>query len=312
MSALATSWASGPLCNRSGDAVFLCYHSIADDGPPFVSVPVERFERQLALLERRGYRAGSRRELAGLARGRRPQRPLAFLTFDDGFADNACVVAPLLRRRGWTAQVFVLPPAVDAGRALDWPETRARRAAHPRVMRSLDWHAAEAMADAGFDFGSHTNNHGHLPRLGDEELRQELLDSRRRIAERLGRCDMLAYPFGEWDARVVAAAAAAGYRLAFTLPFGSQRRAGPLTIPRIAVDHRDDERRFALKLSPLGRTVLLSPAKARLRKVRSLADRGGFSRRGPEADLGSRRNHKLAGRAGSGETRDPAAERPGA
>jgi peptidoglycan/xylan/chitin deacetylase (PgdA/CDA1 family) len=259
------------LRNRSRAGVFLCYHSVADDGPPFASVPVRTFERQLAVLERLGYASGGTHELAELAAHRRPRRPLAFLTFDDGFADNASVVAPLLRERRWTAQVFVLPPALDRGGPLDWPEVQDRRAAHPGVMRSLDWPAVEAMAAAGIEFGSHTNRHRHLTRLPYEELRQELLDSRRRIAERLGSCDCLAYPFGDWDERVADAARAAGYRFAYTLPRGGQRDAHALSIPRIAVDHRDDERRFALKLTRIGRAILLSPAPSRARLLHARA-----------------------------------------
>jgi peptidoglycan/xylan/chitin deacetylase (PgdA/CDA1 family) len=261
----------GLLRNRSAAAVFLCYHSIADDGPARTSVAVARFERQLDMLVRRGYRSGRLDELARLTAGDVPRAPLVFLTFDDGFADNASVVAPLLRERGWTGLVFLLPPAVDAGGPLAWPEVRARRSAHPQVMRSLDWSQVEAMAGDGMEFGSHTNSHPHLPALGDEELRQELLDSRRRIAGRLGSCDALAYPFGEWDPRVAAAAAAAGYRHAFTLPFGSQRSATALSVPRIAVDHRDDERRFAFKLSPRGRALLLSRGKPLGRRLRDSA-----------------------------------------
>jgi peptidoglycan/xylan/chitin deacetylase (PgdA/CDA1 family) len=259
---------SDPLGNRSRAAVFLCYHSVADDGPPWSSVPVALFERQLAVLQRLGYRTGDQRDLARLSAGDRLHRPVAFLTFDDGFADNATVVGPLLRDTGWTALVFVLPPAVDVGAELDWPEVRARRAAYPRVMRSLNWTAVEALAEQGIELGSHTNRHLHLTAAGDEELREELWDSRRRIVERVGSCDAIAYPFGECDRRVAAAAAAAGYRWGFTLPDGRQRTVGRLAIPRIPVDHRDDERRFALKLTPLGRSLLLSPAKAPARRIR--------------------------------------------
>jgi peptidoglycan/xylan/chitin deacetylase (PgdA/CDA1 family) len=268
MSAGPLAFARSPLGNRSGAAVFLGYHSVADDGPEWLSVPVETFERQLALLARRGYRAGAHRDLAELAAGHTPDHPLAFLTFDDGFADNATVVMPLLRAYGWTALVFPMPAALDAGSPFDWPEVRARRTAHPDVMRSLDWAAAEEMADAGFEFGSHTNHHRRLPELGDEELRQDLSDSRRRIAGRLGSCDSLAYPFGAWDARVASAAADAGYRWAFTAPAGAQRIATPLSIPRIPVDHRDDERRFALKLTAPGRTLLLSQVRPWARALR--------------------------------------------
>jgi peptidoglycan/xylan/chitin deacetylase (PgdA/CDA1 family) len=118
------------------------------------------------------------------------------------------------------------------------------------------------------EVGSHTMGHPRLSRLGDEELAQELLDSRRRIADRLGSCDSLAYPYGDWSARVARAAAAAGYRFAMTLPSGAQRAATPLTIPRIAVDRRDGRARFTLKISPLGRRLLLSRATPALRALR--------------------------------------------
>jgi peptidoglycan/xylan/chitin deacetylase (PgdA/CDA1 family) len=267
MSTYATR-SSPVLRNRSNAAVFLCYHSIADHGPPWSSVPVERFEQHLEHLHRRGYTAGGHRDLADLVAGRAPERRLAFLTFDDGFADNATVVTSRLVERGWRGLIFVLPPLVDAGAPLEWPEVRARQAAFPHVMRSLDWAAVAEMRDAGMEFGSHTNSHPRLTTLGNQELRQELLDSRRHIAERLGRCDSLAYPFGAWNERVARAAADAGYRFAFTLPAGAQRIAGPLSIPRIAIDHRDDERRFALKLSAPGRRVMLSEARPQLRALR--------------------------------------------
>jgi hypothetical protein len=54
------------------------------------------------------------------------------------------------------------------------------------------------------------------PTLTDDELAQELLESRRRLQAPLGRCDAVAYPFEDWDSRT--AAAAAGYRFAFALP----------------------------------------------------------------------------------------------
>ena len=274
--------ASAPLRNRSQDATFLCYHSVHPDGPPFLALSPETFERQLALLRRRGYRCGGVRELAALAAGERPPAPQVFLTFDDGFRDNFSHAFPLLRAYGATALVFLLPPAVDDGGPLDWPEVRERRERHPDVFRSLTWSMVDAMAEGGVEFGSHTCAHHDLTALDDEALAEELLQSRRRIADRLGACDTLAYPFGHWDARVAGAAAAAGYRWAFTMPAGAQSAATALTIPRVAVDQRDDERRFALKLTGVGRRLTLSPARgwarsARrpLRRVVALARDGG-------------------------------------
>lgn len=258
----------GALRNRGRDAVALCYHSIAEPGPAWTSVPPAVFERQLATLRRRGFRAAGEAALDGLAAGRRPDRPLALLTFDDGYRDNCETALPLLAEYGFTGLFFLLPPFVDAGAPLLWPEVADRVRDHPEVMRSLTWAQVERMAAAGCEFGSHGLRHRHLPELGDGELREELWESRRAIADRLGRCDVLAYPFGEWSARVAEAAADAGYRWAFTLPYEEQRDATRMTIPRIAVDHRDDGARFGAKLHPLGRRLLLSPLKRRLRRLR--------------------------------------------
>lgn len=258
---------AGPLRNRASQATFLCYHSIAQDGPPFLSIEPEMFERHLAMMRRRGYLSGGLNALKLLASGSRLHGRHAFLTFDDGYVDNFTVALPLLRAYGFSAVMFVLPVYVDTGAELNWAEVEPKRRHYPGIMRSLDWSMAEALIEAGCEIGSHTLSHPHLPAIGDEALRQELLDSRRRIAERLGRCDTLAYPFGEWNPHVARAAAAAGYSFAFSLPFEEQSTASRMAIPRVTIDHRDDERRFSLKLSPVGRRLLFSPVRGAIRRM---------------------------------------------
>lgn len=247
------------LRNRSKQAVFLSYHSVAPEGPRYLTVTPELFERHLDHFAARGMQTGGLAELTELTEGRCPGAEL-FLTFDDGYLDNYETVLPLLRERGLKAFVFVMPPAVDSGGPLDWPEVAGDLANFPQTMRSVTWPMVEAMKEGGFEVGSHCLDHPSLPKLGDEELHQQLSDSRARIVERLGSCETVAYPFGDWDARVARAAADCGYRLAFTQPTKiGQRQATPLSIPRVNVDYRDDEKRLDLKLSPIGRRLLLSP-----------------------------------------------------
>jgi peptidoglycan/xylan/chitin deacetylase (PgdA/CDA1 family) len=244
--------------NRSSQAVFLSYHSVASQGPRFLTVDAELFERQLDILRRRGFKAGGPAELAQ-ARDDALSAPTAFLTFDDGFRNNYDTALPLLRHYGFRAFCFVIPPLVDEGSALSWPEVAADQARFETTMRSVTWPMVEAMKEEGFEIGSHSLSHCHLTELGAEELRQELADSRVRIKERLGSCDTLAYPFGEWNRHVEEAAAQCGYSFAFTLPLRTgQRQATPLSIPRLNVDFRDKAPRFEAKLSALGRTIYLS------------------------------------------------------
>lgn len=249
---------SRTLRNVGSDAAFLCYHSIAPDGPPFLSLTPERFREHLGVLRARRWTTGGETELAELAAGRRASRPTAFLTFDDGYLDTYEQAFPLLREFGMRAFVFILPQRVDDGGELRWDGVEGDCDRYPQVMRSMTWPMAEEMAAHGVVIGSHTLSHPHLDRIGDEQLRDELVDSRRQIADRLGSCDSLAYPYGHWDARVHAAARAAGYSWAFTIPRAGQATADALSIPRIPVDHRDDARRFGAKLHAPVRALLLS------------------------------------------------------
>lgn len=261
--------AAGPLSNAGASAVFLCLHSVHADGPPFLSVPPALFERQLAYLRRRGWRGGRLRDLDALRSGGRVAHPLAFLTFDDGYADNCDVALPLLREHEFTPIVFLLPRLVDES-MLRWPAVVEAIDHHPEAMRPLTWAQVDAMAAEGAEFGAHSLNHAVLTALSDEELAQDLLDSRRRIAERVGACDVLAYPFGLWDLRVATAAVAAGYRYGFSLQTSSHGRATSMSIPRLLVDHRDEPRRLAIKLNPLVRRALMSPRLRSLRRVRGI------------------------------------------
>ena len=84
--------------------------------------------------------------------------------------------------------------------------------------------------------------------------------SRKACEQHLGRpCMTIAYPYGDYDERVAAAAGRAGYQAACTLP-ARFHEARPLEWPRVGVYHSDDDRRFRMKVSPLVRRVRASRA----------------------------------------------------
>jgi peptidoglycan/xylan/chitin deacetylase (PgdA/CDA1 family) len=110
------------------------------------------------------------------------------------------------------------------------------------------------VADAGWEIGSHTRTHPWLPQLDAETLRDELVRSRAELREAFGiPCRSLAYPFGAHDDRVVAAAGAAGYETAVTLPRRLRpwpgRADGQLELSRVGVYRADDMARFRLKVA---------------------------------------------------------------
>lgn len=94
----------------------LCYHRVLPrselDRAPFpgICVAADRFERHLTCL-RRHYEVLPLS--AALARWPDADRPLAAVTFDDGYADNYRVAWPVLRRLGIAATIFLVSDHVD-------------------------------------------------------------------------------------------------------------------------------------------------------------------------------------------------------
>jgi peptidoglycan/xylan/chitin deacetylase (PgdA/CDA1 family) len=126
-----------------------------------------------------------------------------------------------------------------------WPD-----GPHAHELRCLGWDELAALADRGWEIGSHTVTHPRLTRLDDEQLAAELSESKRAVEEHLGgACRSLAYPYGDEDARVVAAARRAGYVAAAALP-SHPHGDEPLRWPRIGAYRHDGLLRLATKTWP--------------------------------------------------------------
>jgi peptidoglycan/xylan/chitin deacetylase (PgdA/CDA1 family) len=114
------------------------------------------------------------------------------------------------------------------------------------------------LARRGHAIGSHTVNHPLLPELDDAEIARELVESRAALQQWLGQpVEAFCYPNGDTDARVAAAVAKAGYRLACTTVEGRNAGLGDLLrLRRIEVraepdgaDPSLDDTFFRLQLS---------------------------------------------------------------
>ena len=113
--------------------------------------------------------------------------------------------------------------------------------------------------------------HPPLTRLSDEELARELRESRVACERAIGRpCRSLAYPYGDFDARVTAAAEEAGYAAA---AIDGLTRPRALAWPRVGVYRKDSMRQFRLKVSPtLGRIrTALGPAERQRSRLSAVA-----------------------------------------
>lgn len=87
----------------------------------------------------------------------------------------------------------------------------------PDARELLDWQELHRLSGAGVDVESHGATHAILTGLPDRDVEWELRSARERLREAgHARHDLLAYPSGAHDDRVIRMAHEVGYRAAFT------------------------------------------------------------------------------------------------
>jgi peptidoglycan/xylan/chitin deacetylase (PgdA/CDA1 family) len=230
----------------------LLYHRVTDDPHPELAdyaVAPAMFERQLAWLQRHGYRSlrlgdlhrtwygDGVREIAG--------RPVV-ITFDDAFADFHDHAWPLLRKYGFDATVFV--PVDHVGGTAAWDGDAGTAAL-------MTWEQIQSLSRAGVDFGSHGCGHRLLTKLTEEDALDEAVRSRKVLEEKLSKkVEGLAYPWNQARKREQELVRRAGYSYAVGRLRGEDPDLdNPFYIPRIEILGSDSLDGFVAKLPGLRR-----------------------------------------------------------
>jgi peptidoglycan/xylan/chitin deacetylase (PgdA/CDA1 family) len=221
--------------------VVLLYHRIAGDGKrgqERLDVSPEVFERHLRWLRRLGVKPLSVEDLLAFhddPEATLPRRAVV-LCADDGFRD---AMVAFRRNLDLRPVLFVTTSAVGANAPWDWADGEAL----------ASWDELREYVAGGGDVGSHARTHVSLSELDGERLESELSESLHELRTRLpGAVPALAYPHGRNNAEVRAAAATAGYRLAFsTDPGRNGAGTDAYRLRRIAPKNWDGQAAFAWK-----------------------------------------------------------------
>jgi len=208
----------------------LVYHRFAGElkpGQERIDISPQRFRRQLRALRLLGFRPLAPQQILAFHRGEGeiPHRSFV-LTVDDATAD---CVEPLRRAAGSSPQLFV--PTAELGKSAHWIDGEP----------VADWEEVEELAAAGVVIGSHTRHHRRLSELPPAEREIELAGSLAELGERLPQSlPVIAYPNGDHDDAVCAAAKAAGYELGFTTLKGRNGAAtDPYRLRRVSIHGAD-------------------------------------------------------------------------
>jgi peptidoglycan/xylan/chitin deacetylase (PgdA/CDA1 family) len=107
---------ASPAGARTRLSVLIFHRVLPQPDPLFDEIPdAARFEQQMRWVANWFNVLPLSEAVERLARGALPARSLS-ITFDDGYADNAAVAAPILQRLGLRATFFVTSGVLDGGR----------------------------------------------------------------------------------------------------------------------------------------------------------------------------------------------------
>lgn len=196
------------------------------------------FEHRLRFIRR--FRATG--DPAELAQGK-PSNEAFYLTLDDGYLDNKTVAGPILRKLHIKAVIFIIAELLRRSSLLPWwdiwgarshrggsvaptvTEYLARCGAMKREFLGLDRHkiplayeegeinrelyisesaARGLFADGVFYLANHSQSHANFTCLSPEEIVEEIEGGTAALRHLPGYLPLLAYPFGQYDNRVLA------------------------------------------------------------------------------------------------------------
>lgn len=167
------------------------YHRVSDDVRDNLTVGVEQFDRQMALL-RQHCQVLSLQEVLNSAHIAPSRKPLVAVTFDDGYLDNFTNAAPILLRHGLPAAFFVSTGIVNSDRQFPHDQRRG----NPPIP-TMTWPQIRQMQQWGFLIGSHSVSHIDCAGESEDVVRTELAQSRDDLARELGLTSpVFAYPYG--------------------------------------------------------------------------------------------------------------------
>jgi peptidoglycan/xylan/chitin deacetylase (PgdA/CDA1 family) len=197
-------------------------HAVAGTPNPQLWVGEDVFAAEMSALRRAGYHGITLHQAfqAWQDGGPLPRRPVV-VSFDDGYLSQYTHARPVLRRLGWPGVLNLELRNVGPG--------------------GLTPHEIRGLLAAGWELDSHTLTHPDLTTVDATRLRTELVGSRAQLRRRFGprTAEFFCYPAGRYDARVIAAVRAAGYRGATTVDEGLGVRTEAFTLKRVRVNASD-------------------------------------------------------------------------
>lgn len=215
------SEAHGILNPTQTNSRILCYHKTADTRSHFAGFKIQILEVKDRILP-----------LDRVLHERQASTRSISITFDDGYAEIATSISPLLHEHEIHHHLFISPGRLDKQDFI----TRLQ-------LKDLS-------TSRFISFGAHGLHHKNLKKCSDRELREEIADSKKLLEDITGTAvNSFAYPYGALNEKALELVAQSGYQYAFTSRTGDlHATANPFLIRRTEIFPGESNRMFNLKL----------------------------------------------------------------
>ncbi|WP_019850946.1 polysaccharide deacetylase family protein [Desulfitobacterium sp. PCE1] len=181
----------------------LYYHSIDYEEGNELRVSPEEFETHMEFLSQNGYESITLNDLYQyFYEGKVLPEKTFVLTFDDGYEDNYAHAFPIAEKYGYSGTIFMVTGWIGGTEYL-------------KEEQLLE------MSRAGWQIESHTIAHPYLNSLSKEQIKEELLTSKKILEEMLSEPKIaFAYPYGVYDSLIIELCRETGYKMGLTTDRG--------------------------------------------------------------------------------------------
>lgn len=220
------------------EVTVLMYHSVSPSASKY-SVSPSEFYRQMEYLSK-NYQVVSVNRVLDFIEGKTnlPKKAVA-ITFDDGYLDNYKIAYPILRRKKLPATIFITTKKVQREMCLG-----------ELYLPMLTWNQIIEMNNYNVEIGAHTLTHPDLCQINIQDVKKEILESKREIEKRsCKQVEYFTYPFGRFRNEAIEVVRACGYRCAFGGEGTIRKNINRYAVPRVEVKRSIGFAMFKMRLT---------------------------------------------------------------
>ncbi len=221
-----------PVYNRG-----LVYHKVSEDYEWGVTTTTPRqFRAQMLALQHLGFSFSNIKDYDD-------SQNQILVTFDDGYSCINEFAVPILETVGGVATVFAITDYVGKKNSWDYfPESRQ--------VSHMNWSELRSLHEKGWEIGSHGKTHRRLIAMDTNEIRNELLSSKKNIEDRIGsEVTTFCPPFNAWNSDLISQIEQAGYtQVAISYPLTGLPKWAGRFVPRLGVYLHDSMPLFQAKI----------------------------------------------------------------